>query len=71
MWWAHNGLHNHDDWDLSIAYRSNQYDEPEQQATAVEPVPITISMSTSTVSVMTQTPAAMTDPVGVYIINPL
>ena len=30
MWWAHNGMQIHDqDWDLNMAYFSNQIDEPE------------------------------------------
>ena len=62
MWWAHNGLQIHDnDWDLNMAYYSNQYVEPEQPVLAV----VTAQINTSTVSVMTQTPAVMTDPVGV------
>ena len=62
MWWAHNGLQIHDnDWDLNMAYFSNQVDEPDQPVPPVVAAPI----QTSTVSVMAQTPPTMTDPVGV------
>jgi hypothetical protein len=62
MWWAHNGLQIHDnDWNLNMAYFSNQYDEPKRPVPAV----VTAEINTGTVSVITQTSAVMTDLVGV------
>ena len=63
MWWAHNGMQLHDnDWDLNMAYFSNQLDEPEQLIPPPAPVHQT---PTSTVSVMTQTPAVFPNSVGI------
>ena len=62
MWWAHNGMQTHDqDWDLNMAYFSNQVDEPDPCVTAVVQAPAT----TNVVPTMTQTPAVISVSVSV------
>ena len=62
MWWAHNGMQIHDnDWDLNMAYFSNQLDEPVPLIPPPAPVAL---VPTSTVSVMTQTSAISTHSCG-------
>ena len=62
MWWAHNGMQIHDsDWDLNMAYFSNQLDEP---VPLIPPPPPVVSAPISMVSVTTQTAAVPTHSCG-------
>ena len=52
MWWAHNGIQIHDqDWDLNMAYFSNQMNEEGLPA----PWPVQVTSTTDTIPIITPT----------------
>jgi hypothetical protein len=61
MWWAHNGIQIHDqDWDLNMAYFSNQMNEEGLPA----PWPVQATTTTNAIPITTPTSAVVNAPVS-------